>query len=514
MVDVARNFHSKGEILKLIEQMARYKLNKLHLHLADDEGWRLEVPALPELTQIGAYRCLDPSEKTCLSPQLGADPSPDAPTNGYFTRMDYLNILAAAKARQIEVIPSFDMPGHSRAAIRSMEVRYDRLMALGKRDEALRYRLVEPEDTTKYSSIQNYDDNTLNVCIDSTYRFLDTVIDAVAALHSEAGVPLKTYHIGADETAGAWVNSPACRAMTAKEHLTPPKLAAYFIERVSHNLAKRGIKVGGWSDGMGHTSEAAMPKAVQTNIWGGIHTGGIVEAHRQANRGWDIILSLPDVLYFDMPHAPMPDEPGYDWATDSFKVFAFLPENLPANASLIPDIMNAPATVNDSVPMEKGRRITGIQGQLWSETVRSDAQVNYKLFPRLAALAERAWRRASWETPYVPGASFTTGDGKVDLAAVTNDWKEFAGRMAIELGALDAAGVNYRLAPPGARIRNGMLEANTEFPGTIIEYRIGRDENAPWLRYTKPVTVSQPASLRTRTPDGRRVSNMVSVTAL
>ncbi len=132
-IDLARNFHSKAEILKLIEQMAVYKLNTLHLHLGDDEGWRLQIAGLPELTEIGAYRCTDLSEKSCLSPQLGADPARDAATNGYLTAADYTEILRAAAARQIDVIPSFDMPGHSRAAIRSMEVRYQRLMAKGDR---------------------------------------------------------------------------------------------------------------------------------------------------------------------------------------------------------------------------------------------------------------------------------------------------------------------------------------------------------------------------------------------
>ncbi|MEJ8628950.1 family 20 glycosylhydrolase [Sphingomonas sp. I4] len=186
-IDLARNFHSKAEILKLVEQMAVYKLNTLHLHLGDDEGWRLQIASLPELTEVGAYRCADLTEKTCLSPQLGADPSREAPTNGYLSAADYSEILRAAAARHIDVIPSFDMPGHSRAAIRSMEVRYDRLMAKGDKAGAERFRLVEPGDTTRYSSVQHYDDNTLNVCIDSTYRFIDAVIDDIAALHKAAG---------------------------------------------------------------------------------------------------------------------------------------------------------------------------------------------------------------------------------------------------------------------------------------------------------------------------------------
>ena len=399
-IDLARNFHGKAEILKLIEQMAVYKLNRLHLHLGDDEGWRLQIASLPELTEVGAYRCADLSEKTCLQPQLGADPARDAATNGYLTAADYSDILHAAAARQIEVIPSFDMPGHSRAAIRSMEVRYQRLMAKGDRAGAERYRLVEPGDTTRYSSVQHYDDNTLNVCIPSTYRFIETVIDDIAALHKAAGVPLTTYHIGADETAGAWKDSPACQMTMAREGLQPRQLGARFIERVAADLAKRGIAVAGWSDGLGHTDPARMPTAVQTNIWSGLHGGGVAEAHGQANRGWKTVLSIPDLGYFDMPYAADPNETGYDWASrgvDSFQVFGFMPGNLAANAALIPNILAQPKPIADTVPLQSGRAIAGIQAQLWSETVRRDSQVDYMLFPRLLALAERAWRTPEWE---------------------------------------------------------------------------------------------------------------------
>ncbi|MGW8136960.1 family 20 glycosylhydrolase [Sphingomonas zeae] len=510
-IDLARNFHSKAEILKLIEQMAAYKLNTLHLHLGDDEGWRLQIAALPELTEVGAYRCADLSEKTCLSPQLGADPARDAPTNGYLTATDYSQILRAAAARQIAVIPSLDMPGHSRAAIRSMEVRYQRLMAKGDRAEAERFRLVEPGDTTRYSSVQHYDDNTLNVCIDSTYRFIDTVIDDIARLHRAAGVPLTTYHIGADETAGAWANSPACKVMMGKTGLQPKQLGAYFIERISADLAKHGIAVAGWSDGLGRTDPAKMPAKVQTNIWSNLHAGGVAEAHGQANRGWKTVLSIPDLGYFDMPYAADPNETGYDWASrgvDSFQVFGFMPGNLPANAALIPNILAQPKTIADSVPLQPGRAIAGVQAQLWSETVRRDSQVDYMLFPRLLALAERGWSKPEWEPAYVAGTSYDPKDPRVDRARLLTGWQDFAGRMGVQMRTLDRAGVTYRLAPPGARIANGKLEANSEFPATPIEYRT---KGTAWRRYDRPVAVTGPVELRTRTPDGRRASRTVTV---
>lgn len=192
-IDVARNFHSKALIFDLLDQMAAYKLNKLHLHMADDEGWRLEIDGLPELTDIGSKRCHDLEENTCLLPQLGSGPFADVPVNGFYSKQDYIDIVKYADARQIQVIPSMDMPGHSRAAIKSMEARYRKLVAEGKAEEAKTYLLSDAADTTVYSSVQYYNDNTLNVCMESTYQFVDKVIDEIVKLHQAAGQPLTRY---------------------------------------------------------------------------------------------------------------------------------------------------------------------------------------------------------------------------------------------------------------------------------------------------------------------------------
>lgn len=502
-VDLARNFHSKAELLKLIDAMAAYKLNRLHLHLADDEGWRLQIKGLPELTDIGSKRCGDPSEMTCLQPQLGAGPTGTAPQNGYLSDADYIEILKAAAARHIEVIPSLDMPGHSRAAIRSMEVRYKRLIAAGKPDDARALRLVEPADTTRYRSIQNYDDNTLNVCLPQTYRFIGKTLDVVTAMHRAAGVPLHIFHIGADETAGAWTDSPACKALMARSGMKPDQLGAYFIERVASMIADRGVKVAGWSDGLSHTDPAKMPRDVQSNIWGGLFTGAVAETHEETNRGWDTVLSIPDFDYLDMPYAPDPNERGYDWATrgnDTFSVFSFMPGNLAANAAITKNITAHPQTLTDDTPLQSGRHIEGIQAQLWSETVRGDAAVDYMLFPRLLAFAERAWRRPGWQPAYQPGESYGYHDPRVDRAAIAAAWRTFAGRVSAQFALLDRAGIRYRLAPPGAEVKDGMLQAVPEFPGLAIQYR---QSGGAWQTYHGAVAVSGRVMLRTVAPDGR-----------
>ena len=510
-LDLARNFESKAQILKIIAVMGQEKLNKLHLHLGDDEGWRLAIPGLPELTEIGAARCHDLAENHCLLPELGSGPQNTGGVNGYLTRDDYIEILQAAKARHIEVIPSFDMPGHSRAAIRSMEARARRLIAAGQPEAAAEYRLYDPDDKTVYDSIQHYDDNTLNVCMPSTYRFIGHVIDAIKAMHDAAGEPLRIYHIGTDETAGAWKDSPLCQKVMADEHLTPEQLGQRFIVKVAKMLADKGIEPAGWSDGMGAVDPAQLPRVVQSNAWGGLFTGGAMDAQKQANQGWNVVLSTPDVLYLDMPYAPDPNERGYDWAsrqTPVFKLFAFMPDNLPANASIMKDTLDRPAKIVDDEPLTDGHRVAGMQGQLWSETVRSPLIADYMLFPRVEALSERAWRKADWEPDYKPEQSYAYGDGQVNAAKLNADWSAFNVKLNARLAALDAEGIVYRLPPPGGRITGGVLEANVAYGDLVVEYR---ETGGGWKRYYGAVAVKAPVALRSVSPDGRRVSRTVSI---
>ncbi|SFJ02810.1 family 20 glycosylhydrolase [Caulobacter sp. UNC279MFTsu5.1] len=515
-IDVARNFHSKAEILAILDQMAAYKLNRLHLHLADDEGWRVEIAGLPELTAIGSRRCHDLAERTCLLPQLGSGPDPSTPVNGFYSRADYVEIVRAAQARHIQVIPSFDMPGHSRAAIKAMEARAARLRAEGAPEaEAGRYLLSEAENRSVYSSIQHYNDNTINVCLDSAYAFLGKVVDEMVALHAAAGQPLTRYHIGADETPGAWSASPACAAYEARTGVKPADLGGHFIEKVSALLAARGVVVGGWSDGMGHAQADRMPAKVHSNNWGALAGEGPASAHLQANQGWEVVISTPEVLYFDSPQAADPKERGYDWpsrATDTRKVFDFMPENLPAHAELWTDLHGKPQASKDEHPLQPGVRFGGLQGQLWSETIRSDAQVDYMLYPRMLALAERAWHGASWETPYTPGKAYdpTTGAFTAEMRARRDaDWAAFANLLGgRELARLDAAGAAYRIPTVGAVVENGRLRANVEFPGLPIEYRV---DGGAWRPYAPDAPVAGKVEARARSADGKRAGRTVFI---
>ncbi|WP_100915481.1 family 20 glycosylhydrolase [Pseudoalteromonas spongiae] len=512
-IDVARNFRSKQFILDTLSQMAAYKLNKLHLHLADDEGWRLAINDLPELTEVGAYRCLDLNESECLLPQLGAGIDKSSPVNGFYSKADYQEILKFAALNHIEVIPSLDMPGHSRAAVKAMDARYKKYMQAGEQQKAEQYWLSEANDTTQYSSIQHYNDNTLNVCLPSTYTFIEKVIDELIAMHHEVGVELATYHIGADETAGAWLNSPACNALKASTtELT--SFNGYFIEKVSQLVASKGIKVAAWNDGLGDTNPQNMPSKVQSNGWSMITEDGYKEVHQQANLGWDMVLSTPEVTYFDFPYQSHPEERGNHWAAraiDGYKVFGFMPENLPAHAEIWQTKEHLAYRADDNQErLNQGIKFKGLQGHLWSEMLRSDNQAEYMLYPRLLALAERAWHKADWQLSYAEkGRIYDKHSGVFTTqkqAERDTDWQRFAALVGLkEIAKLEKQGVFYRVPTVAAAVNNGKLDAFTPYPGFAIEVQ---DKQGTWhaINHIKDVNDARYIRARSETRIGRSLS--------
>lgn len=501
--------------------------------MGDDEGWRLEIPGLPELTDVGAKRCFDPSEQQCLMPQLGAGTNPNNINNGYYSVEDYKELLKAASARHIQVIPSLDMPGHSRAAIKSMEARYDKYVALEQKDIAQQYLLSDPNDKTKYSSIQFYSDNTINACQESSYAFVKKVMTEVQKIHNEAGQPLTRYHIGADETAGAWLESPVCNAFIENNDkgITDMKqLGAYFVERVANMLADMGIEPAAWSDGLEHTNPEKMPSVVQANAWGHLPWGAHHTLNKLVNRNWQVVLSIPDVTYFDFPYEADPKEHGYYWAsrrTNTEKVFQFMPQNIPVHAEFWLDRQDNPFVIDDTLqindqgkvihqPMKEGKRYFGIQGQLWSENIRTNEMAEYKVFPRLIALAERAWHKASWAVPYnYLGERYDQSSNHFNsrLKQIREQqWVLFANALGQkELPKLDKAGVNYRLPTVGAKIEQGILYANIAFPGLTIEFKDGQKD---WQIYSGPTAVGHNVQVRAISSDGQRKGRVVAVVLL
>lgn len=500
-MDVARNFRSKEHVKQFLDQMSAYKMNKFHFHLADDEGWRLQIPGLPELTDVGSNRCHDLTQTKCLLPQLGSGPDTTTSGSGYYTVDDYIEILEYAKNRNIEVIPSMDMPGHSRAAVVSMEARYKKYAAEGDMKAAEMYLLTDQHDQSKYFSVQNYTHNTINPCMESSFVFMDKVISEIVNMHKTAGQPLENYHIGADETSGAWVDSPMCRAMFVNPENNIDSVAdlgPYFINRISHILSTKKLNLAAWNDGLKYDGKYMDPTklAGKTSVyaWGTLFWGGVNDVHTLANDGYDVVIATPDVTYFDFPYEGDPQEPGYYWGTrdtNTRQIFNFMPENMPANAETMLSRDNAPYEYGpNTVALNKGASFKGIQGQIWSEAIRTEEQQDYMAFPRLMALAERAWSKADWELAYdekktyksnIAGFEGTNHMGK-RISVRDAEWEVFANTLGHkELAKLDAEGIAYRLPIPGAIIdKKGELIANITFPGLTIQYS---NDGKKWLDY-------------------------------
>ncbi|WP_323847047.1 family 20 glycosylhydrolase [Microbulbifer magnicolonia] len=542
-LDVGRNFHSKQLVLKLLDQMAAYKLNRFHFHLSDDEGWRLEIPGLPELTEVGGKRCFDLSETRCLLPQLGSGPNSDNNGSGYFSVDDYIEIVRYAAARHIEVIPEFDMPAHARAAVVAMEARYRHLKDAAP-ERASEYRLIDPQDDTRFLSVQFYDDSYINPCIDSTYHFVGKLIREVQAMHAAAGAPLTSWHFGGDEAvnilAGGsfedapgtdaekgdvaaesrrkpWSNSPQCRQLVESGAVASiDELGEFYARRVSVLVAEAGIPTfAAWNDGVKRIADAGEELATEKNYansWAPLFWGGGDESVHLAQSGLDVVQSHSDFLYFDMPYEVDPEESGYYWAsrhTATKKTFSYAPLNTAQLAEVSTDRDGNAWSATAPAP-EFAERVRGIQGQLWSEVVRTDAQVEYMIFPRLLALAERAWHRAAWELPLVEGQTFSAETDAVDKRALEDDWRGFAAALGNkELLKLDLGGVGYRVPVPGALAENGQLLTALPYPGLALEYFDGER----WQSLTDAVPAAAVKALRARSADGRRAGRAVELVA-
>ena len=472
-LDVARNFQDKQTVFKWLDLMARYKLNTLHFHLTDDEGWRLEIAGLPELTDIGAVRGHSDRPGVRLQPAYGSGPDPRDPRgSGYFTRADYIEILRYAAARHIDVIPEIEMPGHARAAVQAMEARYRRLQAAGRKDAA-RYLLHDAGDQSVYRSAQWFGDNVINPGLDSSFAFIEHVVAEVAALHREAGVPLRTIHMGGDELAnGAWERSPASQARMRKEGLeSVADLWDYFYDRVDGIMRRHGLTTSGWEELAarstmlnGQRKLIPNPRFTQRGFraWVWNNTEGAEDfAYRLANGGYDIVLAPVTKMYMDMAYNANFDEPGMTWGAyiELADVYDFIPFDYLKNAS------PAARTGKDGLTDYGKRHIVGLEATIFGETLRDPARIDYMVMPRLLAVAERAW---------APDPAWATeADAAKAKALHRTAWSGFVNALGQRvLPRLDAEqpGIAYRIAPPGLLVEGGQVLVNHVLPGMTLRY--------------------------------------------
>lgn len=527
-LDVGRNFQSKESIFRLLDLMALFKLNKFHFHLTEDEGWRLEIPDLPELTSVGATRGYTTDESDHLHPAYGSGSSPKDPYgSGYYSKEDFIEILKYAHERQIEVIPEIDLPGHARAAIKAMQ-------AYEKRTGDSSYRLHDPEDKSQYRSIQSYPDNVINVCQNSTYNFLRKVVSEIGKMYYEADLlPFKTLHTGGDEVpAGVWTASPECLGLlkengidASSDEAVKNALSTVFLQRFNDILNEEGIRVAGWEEiGMKKELMADNQYAWKVNpelsdqnflayVWNSLG-GNLDLGYRLANAGYDVVLCNVTNLYFDLAYSTDPAEGGFYWGgfVDTYKPWAFAPfdvvKTVPAPWYAAEGPTEATLRANSTTLTDTAHKhILGIQGQLWTETVRGPKQQEHYLWPKMLGLAERAWSAAAdWETIEVAMSR------KESMQA---DWQLFANRLGqytlplLDQYSLDP--VNYRLPPPAAIIENGALKVKTAFPGLPVYYQQGN--NQPQL-YKESLTINLekgPIKLQAASSDGKRRSVVVEV---
>lgn len=410
MLDISRNFTTKDNILRFIDLLAHYKVNIFHLHFGDDEGWRVEIEKFPELTTYGAHHAFphrneagEYVETDYLMPSYNGSIDPDdisSTANGYLTKEDYIEILKYAWERRIKVIPEFDTPGHSRAAIKAMDAYSERV----GNDE---FRLSDPEDRSEYCSVQYYRDNALNVAMPSTYRFIEVVFDELIAYHKEAGAPLPAIHVGGDEVAkGAWTASPAClKIMEERGWDNIELMKSYYIEKVLDIAEVRGVKISGWQelvmDLEDHVYERLKKNLYSVNFW---HTGYGQEEYpyQYANDGVPTVLSNMTNTYVDFAYTPDKTERGLSWGgfVDERRSFSLLPYDI--YRSVRWDDQGRMRNISDlpdgKTPLKARENVIGVQAQLWTETVRCFDHVTSYVFPKVCGVFERAWNASPlWE---------------------------------------------------------------------------------------------------------------------
>jgi hexosaminidase len=504
-LDLGRNFQKKQTVLKLIDILASYKINHLLFYMTEDEGWRLEIPGLPELTQVGAFRKhVKNYREPALHPAYGSGPTPDSASHGsgYFTKADFIEILKYAHARHIQVIPELNFPGHARAAIKAMEARYQRLMKQGKTAEAEQFRLIDPNDSSRYYSAQGYKDNVVDVTRESVYAFYEKVMDELGGMYREAGLPFTKVHMGGDEVPdGAWEGSDPARKLFGENASwgTFKNLHGHFVRTIMPRLKKRGLEVHAWEEAAltykkegGNDVNKEFTNQLVPYIWNSIYDPTL--AYRMANAGYKIVLCNVSNFYFDLAYNNAPKEPGLYWGgfVDTWDAFAFNPYDIYSTTYV--DGMGNPMRFTNKVELlpEARKNIIGVEAQLWSETLKGEKMLEYYTLPKLFGYAQSAWGwNSSWQGPSDPAQ-------RNKLMAVA--WNVFANRMAAsDLPRLSYmnGGYNYRVPPPGAVLISGQLKANSEMPGLQIRFTTdGTDPDLNSELYKGPVKVRGKIRLR------------------
>ena len=419
-LDVGRHFQPVAFIKRTLDLMARYKLNTFHWHLTEDQGWRIEIKKYPRLTQVGSCR-----KETILEKHFDPYVGDGTPYCGFYTQDEIREVVAYAAARQITVVPEIEMPGHSVAALAA----YPELGCTPGPFEVM--------------TIWGVSDD-IYCPSEATFTFLQDVLTEVLALF-----PSPFIHIGGDEAPKVrWQASPLAQEIIRREGLKDEhELQSWFIRRIDRWLAARDRRLIGWDEIL----EGGLAPGAAVMSWRGI-SGGIAAAMA----GHDVVMTPTSHLYFDYYQGDARFEPlAIGGLVTLEQVYGYEP---------IPDTLTA----------TQATHILGAQGNLWTEYLKTPAQIEYMLFPRALALAEVTWS---------PRAA--------------RDWTSFERRLPSALRTLDRLQVHYRLPHVvGLEADVLTLDAQVRVPlsvaldGATIRYTLDEsDPTATSPAYTSPLTL-------------------------
>lgn len=456
MFDVARHFFTKAEVKQYIDAMVRYKYNILHLHLADDEGWRIEIKGLPKLTEIGAWNVKRVGTFGDFIP-----PKPDEPRNygGFYTQEDIKELVAYAKDRFVDIMPEIDVPGHSLAAIAS----YPELSCT---PDAVNYKVRSGEkimDWSRGAPPLGLVDNTLCPANEKVYVFLDTVFSQIAQLF-----PFQYIHTGGDEVArNFWEKNDQIKELMKREGLkTIPEVQAYFEKRVEQIIVSKGKKFMAWDEVL----EGGVSQSAAVMSWRNMQHG--LDA---AKAGHEVVMTPTQYAYIDYMQADAITEP---------RVYASLRLSKSYEFDPVPEGANA-------------KFIKGGQANLWTEQIYNIRQAEYMTWPRGFAIAESVWSPKE-----------------------KKNWANFFARTEQHFKRLDIAETKYApsVYDPIFNVkrsadRNLSISLSTEVEGLDMYYSF--DNSFPdhfYPKYTTPLVppidakVLKVITYRGKTPVGRMMN--------
>ncbi len=379
MLDVSRHFFTKAEVKRYIDDMVRYKYNILHLHLTDDQGWRIEIKSMPKLTEVGAWR----PERKGKWANITA-PSIDEPKTygGFYTQEDIKELVTYAKSKYVEIVPEIDIPGHSMAMLAA----YPELSTVPTNT----YQVNAGQGFIDWAGLNGHItasiENTLNPASEKVYTALDKIFGEVATLF-----PFEYIHMGGDECPkNNWEKSSEVHELMKREQLkNQQEVQSYFVKRVEKIINSKGKKLMGWDEIL----EGGLPGNAAVMSWRGM-AGGI-EAAKQNHK---VVMSPNDFTYIDYYQGELTAEGKVYRGLRMKKTYEFEPLPTGIDASLI----------------------LGGQANLWTEQVQTIRNAEYMTYPRALAIAETIWSPKE-----------------------KRNWNSFANRVEQHFDRLDAAQIKY-----------------------------------------------------------------------